>query len=324
MSNADQWLLDTEQQIAPLIRWQKSINLTTRMFQAPSGVILQHRQQGYQVASAAEHPANPFSEGALVSRATEAFNRAVLEVDAPLYFANPSQQPDWLKATAQSKPSFCSWLGTPIHWPDGKPFGTLCIMDFAPTHYDDTLLELLAQQRDSIQTDLLLIQQYDQIRQLAACDDQTGLTNLHGFLAQAEQRLRLAQQQRAAQGLIYLQLNGLSMLRERLSQQSATLALNAVAETLRSHIRDNDLAARVDDNAFAIMTSLRDPATLARIGNRIVASLPELLTPPLGAYCQLVYGCVLISNLNQPLDHWLAQAHSHANREAPRPLTASG
>lgn len=128
--------------------------------------------------------------------------------------------------------------------------------------------------------------------------------------------MKLAQQQRTPLGLIYLQLNGLNMLREKLSSQSATLALKAVAESLRSHTRDNDLAARIDDNGFAILTPLKDPATLNNISHRIVNCLPQLLTPPLGAYCSLSYGCVLISNLNQPLNHWLARAHIHANRDS--------
>ena len=142
---------------------------------------MQHRAQRYQVASASSHSNCPYSAGALVSSATEQFSCQVLARQQRLYYATPSQQPAWLKQQQQDNPPFRSWLGTPLHWPDGQPFGTLCLLDYAPTHYDSPLLDLLEHQKESLQNDLLLIQQYHQIHQLASRDDQDRPDQPAGF-----------------------------------------------------------------------------------------------------------------------------------------------
>ncbi len=313
MPHADQWLLDTEQQITPLARWQKAVDLTAQLFNTPVCLIVQRRNQGHQIAVASQHKANPYSAGALLSACTEALSNQALTRNSLLYFANKGQHPDWLTQSMQPSPLFASFLATPAYWPDGKSFGTLCLLDFAPTHYSNTLLALINQQKESIETDLLLVQQYDQIRQLAACDDQTGLTNLPGFLAMATQRVNLARHNREALGLVYLQLNGLNRLREQQGTALAATVLKGVAHTLQLHIRDNDLAARVDDNAFAILTRLKSPAALKQIGQRITCSLPDIIAASdTEQRCWLSYSTQLINNFNQPFEFWLDQAHNTA------------
>lgn len=320
MPHADQWLLDTEQQITPLARWQKSVDLTAQLFNTPVCLIVQRRSQGHQIAVASRHPANPYSAGALLSACTAALSQRALSNAAMLYFANSSQHPHWLQGAKQTAPSFASLLAIPACWPDGKDFGTLCLLDFAPTHYSAALLGLAEQQKESIETDLLLVQQYDQTRQLAACDEQTGLTNLPGFLTMAGQRVSLARRNREALGLVYLQLNGLNRLREQQGTALAATVLKGVAQTLQLHIRDNDLAARVDDNAFAILTRLKNPQALDQIGQRITSSLPDIIAhSSCDERCWLSYSCQLINNFNQPFEFWLDQAHAAASHSPEQP-----
>jgi PAS domain S-box-containing protein len=47
-----------------------------------------------------------------------------------------------------------SYLGFPVSWPDGKIFGTICVVDNKENHYSDLYLEILSHCRDVPQGDL--------------------------------------------------------------------------------------------------------------------------------------------------------------------------
>jgi C4-dicarboxylate-specific signal transduction histidine kinase len=50
-----------------------------------------------------------------------------------------------------------AYLGFPIHWPDGRPFGTLCALDTKPNHFGQIFERLLIQFRDLIEQDLAML-----------------------------------------------------------------------------------------------------------------------------------------------------------------------
>ncbi|MCV6587832.1 MAG: GGDEF domain-containing protein [Marinobacterium sp.] len=318
MRNNAPWLLSPEQQITPLCRWQRALDLITRLFHTPTGLIVQHYAQQNQVVSAASHPSCPYRAGVSIAAATKQFSCRVLASPQSLYYPNKAQQPDWLQQHCRDTPLFTSWLGTALYWPDGQPFGTLCLLDHTPTLYNDTLLALLAYQRDSLQNDLLLLQQYDQTRQLACRDHQTGLTNLQGFLVLAEHRAQLALQNHETLGLLYIELDGIKpaanladSLQPTLSpQQQVDSVLKVVAKALRQHIRERDLVARVTADGFVILISLRQPDSLTCIGQRI-------LSTPLPHHYQLRYHSMVVQQLRTEPRLWLAQLQQQAKTSTP-------
>jgi C4-dicarboxylate-specific signal transduction histidine kinase len=50
-----------------------------------------------------------------------------------------------------------SYLGYPIRWPDGKPFGTICVLDCKTNSYSEKYKRLVAQFRDIIEIHLEII-----------------------------------------------------------------------------------------------------------------------------------------------------------------------
>src|SRR5260370_35016441 len=50
-----------------------------------------------------------------------------------------------------------SYLGYPIRWPDGKPFGTICVLDCKTNSYSEKYKRLVTQFRDIVEIHLEII-----------------------------------------------------------------------------------------------------------------------------------------------------------------------
>ncbi|HZU13084.1 MAG TPA: sensor domain-containing diguanylate cyclase [Chloroflexota bacterium] len=124
---------------------------------------------------------------------------------------------------------------------------------------------------------------YDEVQRLAATDPLTGLQNRRAF----EDALHRAwaQSARAAREfcLLYCDLDGLKHLNDALGHEAGDLILQAVAVSLRSRLRDGDLAARIGGDEFVILlpdTDADGAAVVAEDVRGAVASLQLPAIPP--------------------------------------------
>lgn len=83
---------------------------------------------------ASEQTTNPYPAGEIMPVDTNTFWRKVITRQAPLYVHDASADRAWDTNPEVRDDGFCSYYGLPIRWPDGSPFGTVCVMDFETTH----------------------------------------------------------------------------------------------------------------------------------------------------------------------------------------------
>jgi diguanylate cyclase (GGDEF)-like protein len=91
------------------------------------------------------------------------------------------------------------------------------------------------------------------LRSLAFIDDLTGLYNRRGFLALAEQHLRLCR--RATRGLLlfFADLDGLKQINDSYGHNEGDRALSATADVLRLTFRVSDIIARLGGDEFTVL-----------------------------------------------------------------------
>ncbi len=313
MSYKHEWLTSDNQELVPLTRWQNTVNLMASLFKAPAGFIVQYLPEGYRVTIASEQDENPYGAGAIISPDTNIFCRKIVETQQELYVNHATQDKEWQTNPEVSNDGFNSYLGFPIFWPSGKPFGTICVMDFEVTHYDETYVQLIKQFRDLVQTDLLLVEQFEQIRELALMDELTGLFNRRGFLAVAEQRVQLARRNESDLALIYLDMDGLKGLNDTVGHDAGDLALAGVGHCIRKNIRSSDVCARLGGDEFLILAETSNLDQMESVCERIECDFKELLKVSIKADLSnlslgLSYGVVAIDDLAQPLEAWVRQA----------------
>ena len=90
------------------------------------------------------------------------------------------------------------------------------------------------------------------VQSLSLIDDLTGLQNRRGFLALAEQHLRMVLRKRAAL-LVYMDLDDLKWINDNHGHLEGNRALIATANALRASFRQSDILARLGGDEFCVL-----------------------------------------------------------------------
>jgi two-component system cell cycle response regulator len=100
------------------------------------------------------------------------------------------------------------------------------------------------------------------LQNLSLIDDLTGLHNRRGFLALAEQHLRVIQRKGAAL-LVYLDLDDLKLINDTYGHLEGNRALIVTANILRACFRQSDILARLGGDEFCVlMTDAAEDSSL--------------------------------------------------------------
>ena len=105
------------------------------------------------------------------------------------------------------------------------------------------------------------------LREMSLVDDLTGLYNRRGFMALAEQQLKIANRSKKELSLIFADLDDLKKINDTFGHDEGDRALAQAAAALREVFRESDIIARIGGDEFAVLaidTSEWKPAALAR------------------------------------------------------------
>ena len=91
------------------------------------------------------------------------------------------------------------------------------------------------------------------LRKASLTDDLTGLHNRRGFMALAEQQLRLARRHAKDSVVLYVDMNGFKELNDTFGHAVGDCALVEVARLLRRTVRDCDVVARLGGDEFTVL-----------------------------------------------------------------------
>ncbi|NPU90506.1 MAG: sensor domain-containing diguanylate cyclase [Gammaproteobacteria bacterium] len=275
MFNHDEWILEQQNPMISLKKWQTTVDLMARLYEAPTAYVSQYTSRGFQTVIANSNPANPYKAGDSFARDTNLFCRKVVQDCAQVYENHATSNPVWRGNPMMENNRFNSYLGVPIYWPDGTPFGTICVLDYAVTHYNKNFLELIWQFRDLVEADLMLNNQFMQLLELSTRDDLSRLLNRRGFFSQADKQVRLASRVKQNIGVLYLDLDNLKKINDQMGHRIGDKAIAALAAAIRKVIRESDVAGRIGGDEFVIVMLAEDEESLAKLTYRIRQELKQ-------------------------------------------------
>lgn len=122
---------------------------------------------------------SPYRPGERENLCTGLYCEHVIATHDRLLVANALTDPAW-DHNPDLRLGMISYLGYPLLWPDGMPFGTLCLLDRVENHYSEAIDKRLGLARRIIESNLSLIHETAGHRQTIAA------------LRQSEERLREA------------------------------------------------------------------------------------------------------------------------------------
>ncbi len=107
----------------------------------------------YRTLVSSNSEGNPFPIDQRFAMDIGTFCETVIKNCEPLLVANALQEDQW-KLAPEIQVGMVSYLGFPVLWPDGRMFGTICVLDDKTNRYSDLYQELLSHFRDVLQGDL--------------------------------------------------------------------------------------------------------------------------------------------------------------------------
>jgi diguanylate cyclase (GGDEF)-like protein/PAS domain S-box-containing protein len=93
-----------------------------------------------------------------------------------------------------------------------------------------------------------------EILSLSITDQLTGLYNRRGFLALAEQQLKLAERNKSGMVLFFTDLDGLKWINDTLGHEEGDKALIEAATVLKETFRASDIIARLGGDEYSVLT----------------------------------------------------------------------
>lgn len=140
-------------------KWQKLANSIADLLSVPAVLVMHLTEDDISVFVSSQSEGNPYNEGA-----SEHFDGSglycewVIKNQERLLVPNALNDPDW-----ENNPdvgiNMISYLGFPVNYPDGTPFGTFCILDRRENSYSEKVENFLSQIKTMIEDHLLLLTQ---------------------------------------------------------------------------------------------------------------------------------------------------------------------
>ncbi len=144
-----------------------------------------------------------------------------------------------------------------LSWPFLRAIGEtqVAFQQLIPAHFAASILTSLGVALSLV---LLLIigwrinDMEKEIHDLTLRDDLTGLYNMRGFYLLAEQTLRLAQRAQLPFSVLFLDLDGLKQVNDRLGHNVGSASLAETGELLVENFRDADVKGRFGGDEFVV------------------------------------------------------------------------
>ena len=138
-------------------KWQSLLDTIAKIVDVPSGLIMRLNEDSIEVFLKSQTNGNPYHEGEKADLNYGLYCETVIGTQKELLVTDATKSSVWRKNNPDVDINMISYLGYPINWPDGKVFGTVCLLDNKENNYNDNFKKLLHLTKKHIESDLQLI-----------------------------------------------------------------------------------------------------------------------------------------------------------------------
>lgn len=252
-------------------KWQKLVNMMAELFDAASGVIVQYRQQTFNVVATSDNEDNFLQVNSSWPWEMRSFCRRIVETNDKLYVKDALADEEWSCAAPVSDGPVRSYLGYPLYWPTGELFGSFCVIDTKATDYSPALNKMLGHLKIIVESELrhvaniheikaLLAEkeaQEQQLKALALYDQLTQCANRNLLTERIEQQILQAKRDNSQFSLVYFDLDNFKPINDTHGHQCGDVVLLESAKQAKSIIRKTDTLARIGGDEFVMLMNAK-------------------------------------------------------------------
>lgn len=138
--------------------WQQTLDLLSEIVDTPAILIMRVTERDISVFTTSHHPDNPYKRHDTESLGHGLYCETVIKRQAELVVPNALKDKEWDR-NPDIKLGMIAYCGLPLTWPNGQPFGTLCMLDNKERDYGRTFRHLLARFQNAINANLASLYQ---------------------------------------------------------------------------------------------------------------------------------------------------------------------
>jgi diguanylate cyclase (GGDEF)-like protein len=266
--------------------WQAIIDLMARIIGVPACLIMRLVDDKLSVFIRSETKDNPYHVGdSEVWFDSGLYCERVLRSSLRLSIPNALEVEEW-KDNPDVKLNMISYLGFPINWPNGHPFGTICVLDNKTRHYSDEQEELILRFKNIIETNLVLIENNQQLRvltqqleKLAYIDSLTNILNRRAFFERSERELHRAKRYKHNFGFFMIDIDRFKQVNDRYGHDIGDKVLKAFAACVQKAKREEDVFGRIGGEEFAVLLPETSLSSTQKFAERIRKEVAALIVP---------------------------------------------
>lgn len=252
-----------------LAKWQRLVNLLANQLNAPIVLISQANEKGIERLVISDTAPIDWQIGDTTDISVNIFCHQVVRHNELIVVKDASVEEDWADNPEIIQHHIKAYVGMPISWPDGTVFGTLCVMDTRPRHFDKNQLDIVYTIKDSIDTELKFIQMQQKFNALSETDEMTNLLNRRGFFKHAEHLCEIARREQRSITICHFDLHHLKHVNQKSGQAIGDLYLSLFAAALTEITRKSDVIGRLGGSEFALLSLMTDGRMIGQVLRRL-------------------------------------------------------
>ncbi|ALO47454.1 sensor domain-containing diguanylate cyclase [Pseudohongiella spirulinae] len=272
-----------------LEQWQGITNLVAKLCRVPAALIMRQNDDTMEVVSGSEHPDSPYQVNEKAPLNGDLYCETVIKTQKLLHVPNALKDPVW-DHNPDIELGMISYCGVPVNWPDGTPFGTLCILDRVEKHSTDEEKDLLNQFARIIELTLELLVSNRRFENLSLQDGLTGIANRRLFDVVLKREWAQSHRLKLPLSPLMCDIDFFKNYNDSLGHVQGDECLKQVAEALSAvSKRELDLCARYGGEEFAILLPNTEPKQAFELAEQCRRAVAGLQIPhPSSAVCDVV------------------------------------
>lgn len=171
-----------------LNKWQDIVDLLAKIIGIPAALIMKVENDFMEVFISSKSDNNPYQVGQK-EHWTGLYCETVIKSQNKLKVANALKDEKWNK-NPDIKLGMVSYFGFPLNFPNGEPFGTICVLDRNENTYSDEHEQLLMKFKSVVELDLAMIQSLNITHDISENELVSQLLDQNKKLVESEERFR--------------------------------------------------------------------------------------------------------------------------------------
>ena len=257
--------------------WQKSVDIMADLIDVPAALILKVRgSDELEVLVASDTDGNSYAHGDVTERHPDSFFEASIQGRTLLRVVNAERDERWRNGPADRR-GMVSYMGLPLSWPDGEPFGVICVLDGRENRYSDRAERLLDQFREIINLHLALLFQQHELREKTRIDSLTGACTRREFFESGRAELKRARRYGIPLTILLLDFDNFKMINDQHGHACGDAVLKLLTQRIMDSLRSSDKYCRFGGEEFVVLlphSELEHARLVAERMRALVASRP--------------------------------------------------